>query len=170
MFELSRSSSGQYVVIHRPTQTCVVGDDLQAAFDRARAEVGDGAEVPAATAAAPGGASGRARLLGIGLLALLPFVWLGAMHVSLGRLVTELRVAPQAPAPQLEDLRARIDRLEQQVDHLDRARPAASPASKSEPTKADPAKAEPAEAEPVETEPAKAVPSGGAAPTQKKAE
>jgi hypothetical protein len=123
MFVVSRSTTGQYVVSDPATNTVVVGDDLGATFERLAALVADKparADVPA-PASAPARAS--LKLVPYVALALLPFVWLGALHLSLGRLVSELRQAtvPAAPTEALTQIGARLDRLERQAE----SRPAA---------------------------------------------
>ncbi|MFO0631471.1 MAG: hypothetical protein U0168_01335 [Nannocystaceae bacterium] len=117
MFELSQSATGQFVLVHRATDTVMVGDDLPALWQRMREQVG---ELPEAKRPAPVPTvppSSRAKLGVLVVLALLPFVWLGALHVSLGRLASEVRASPASKdGVPLEDLRARVDRVERQVE------------------------------------------------------
>lgn len=124
MLQVSQSSTGQFVVTHLPSNTVMVGDDLVATYEQMRgfvAGLGPAALAPAAAPPARAGlGSSATHWVLLAALALLPFVWLGALHVSLGRLVSELRVAPPAadlPTPNV-DLRARVERLERQVESL----------------------------------------------------
>lgn len=124
MLQVSQSSTGQFVVTHLPSNTVMVGDDLVATYEQMRGFVAGLGPVAHAPAAAPparaGLGSSATHWVLLAALALLPFVWLGALHVSLGRLVSELRVAPPAadlPTPNV-DLRARVERLERQVETL----------------------------------------------------
>jgi hypothetical protein len=141
VFQVSQSATGQFVVIHPASNTVMVGDDLAATYEQMRAFVAGLGHVaagaaPVAGVAAEGAAAGAslgARLgatLGssaahwvlLAALALLPFVWLGALHVSLGRLVAELRVAPPAAGKEQfgADLRARVERVERQIESIER--------------------------------------------------
>lgn len=162
MYQLRQSATGQFVLVHPATETVVVADDLREAYDRMRALTGSAAadEPPAAPAVKPAPGSGQGAKLGmIAVLALLPFVWLGALHVSLGRLVAELRGGAAKEGPDAEEIRTRLDRLELRLDQQgadDRRsaprpkapRPAAAPAA---PAAAPPATTAPAAADDDET-------------------
>jgi len=139
MYQVSQSATGQYVITHAPSNTVMIGDDLSATFQRMQgfvAELGQtGAAIPPAPASAP---LARERWIVLAVLATLPFVWLGVLHVSLGRLVAELRAASDEAEvdPVVEDLRGRIDRVEQRLEGRgrDRHRPrSASARAPSEP-------------------------------------
>lgn len=133
MFQVSQSTTGQFVVTHPASGTVMVGDDLAATYAQMRsfvAALGPAALVAATTEPQRSPVAPMARWLAVGALALLPFVWLGALHVSLGRLVSELHAAPAAAGQQIQpnpDLRARVERVERQIESLERPRaPAAS--------------------------------------------
>ena len=160
MYLVGRSDTGQYVVTDPATRTVMVGDDLPALFDRMAAACGEGGAAFEPASVAPVAATPRASVVPWLAMALLPFVWLGALHVSLGRLVTEVRLGkPDAEDQGVVDLRARVDRVERQLDQRGgkkpgKAAPAAAAEDDLEPpvdpkvpkagTKADPdAKAEP---------------------------
>lgn len=148
MFELSQSATGQFVLVHRPSQTVIVGDDLAATWERMRERVGEraGPEVAVAVPTAP--PSPRARTAAIGLLVGLAFAWLGVLHLSLGRLASELRGAPsEATQVPLDDLRARVDRVERQLEVGTRGskRPAGKRPGKPRPAEAGAAATEAAE-------------------------
>lgn len=141
MFLVSRSITGQYVVTHPATRTVIVGDDLEATFERMRAltesePVAANATEPAAPAPATTERA-RTRMLPWIALALLPFAWLGVLHLSLGRLVSELRAAtPNATeSTAVSELRARIERLERQLEE----RPSGPRARPNKPLPARPA-------------------------------
>jgi hypothetical protein len=150
MYRLSQSSTGQFVLVHEASNTVMVGDDLAATFERMHARVAAVPEAGAPQAGVPASTPiARERWIVLAVLATLPFVWLGALHVSLGRLVAELRSVTAAPAqadPAADELRNRIDRLEQRVDGLGRGpvrtprpkpvpAPAAAPADPVDPTR-----------------------------------
>jgi hypothetical protein len=119
MYQLRTSATGQFVLVDPATDTVIVADDLKEAYDRmvvASPPRGDAAEPPATSKPVVRRTLGP-KLAVIGVLALLPFVWLGAMHVSLGRLVAE--VAGGAGKGETSDeVRTRLDRLEQRIDQL----------------------------------------------------
>ncbi|HWB78566.1 MAG TPA: hypothetical protein VG755_26560 [Nannocystaceae bacterium] len=150
---MSRSITGQYVVTHPATKTVIVGDDLEATFERMRALTeSEPAAANATEPAAPAPAAterARARMLPWIALALLPFVWLGALHLSLGRLVSELRAATPGASESttVSELRARIERLERALEERPGgprvrnkplpSRPVATDDAKDDDTKAD---------------------------------
>lgn len=141
MYLVGRSDTGQYVVTDPATKTVMVGDDLPALFDRMAATCGAGGAAfePASVAPVAPASTPRASVVPWLAMALLPFVWLGALHVSLGRLVTEVRLGkPEAEDPGVVDLRARVDRVERQLDQRGakkpgKAAPAAAPEDDLEP-------------------------------------
>lgn len=131
MLQVSQSATGQFVVTDPASNTVMVGDDLVATYAQMRsfvAGLGDAAKaapVPAPSLGARLGSrlgSSGAHWLVLAALALLPFVWLGALHVSLGRLVAELSLARPAGSKEQPgaDLRARVERVERQIETLAR--------------------------------------------------
>lgn len=164
MIQVQRSESGQYVLIHPSSATVVVSDDLAAGFAAISEKVRGAREAPAAAAEAP---SRWRALLPWGLAIGLPFVWLLALHLSLGRLASELVIGMRAPPTkaqpvtrkELDDLRLEVARVEARIKEP--ARPQAS--APDEPDEGDddddlkslrPEKARPAAPEPA-SEPAK---------------
>lgn len=141
MYLVGRSDTGQYVVTDPATKTVMVGDDLPALFDRMAATCGAGGAAfePASVAPVAPASTPRASVVPWLAMALLPFVWLGALHVSLGRLVTEVRLGkPEAEDPGVVDLRARVDRVERQLDQRGAKNPGkAAPASAPAPAPED---------------------------------
>lgn len=127
MFEVHRSESGQYVLLHRATGTVVVSDELTAGFETiservrgAREDVAPVAETPVVSAPVKRGWQAASPwLLAIGL----PFVWLLVLHVSLSRLASEMVVGMRAPAKgaqvasmkELDDLRIEVARVEARI-------------------------------------------------------
>lgn len=169
MIQVQRSESGQYVLIHPSSSTVVVSDDLAAGFAAISEKVRGAREAPAAAAEAP---SRWRALLPWGLAIGLPFVWLLALHLSLGRLASELVIGMRAPPTkaqpvtrkELDDLRLEVARVEARIKEP--ARPQAS--APDEPDDGDddddlkslrPEKARPAAPE-AAGEPAKVEPPG----------
>ncbi len=172
MYFVSRSATGQYVVTDPSSKTVLVGDDLAATFERmvelaAKSSGGVPAQLDAMAPEQPlksGVAANRAWLpwLAMGLL---PFIWLGALHISLGRLVSEMRAVKPVAAHSDEEteLAARLERLERRLENRPapsaRARPPAPvkpaaggdadepPEAKADDAKADDAKADDAKAD-----------------------
>lgn len=120
MIQVHRSESGQFVLIHPASATTVVSDDLAAGFAAIDDKVRGVREAPAATPAA--GSRWRAALPWALAIAL-PFVWLLALQVSLGRLASELVIGMRAPPAkalpvtrkELDDLRLEVARVEARV-------------------------------------------------------
>jgi hypothetical protein len=121
MIQVHRSESGQYVLIHPATQTVVVSDDVAAGYAAIGERVRGARDAPAE---APTAATDRWRAaLPWALAIVLPFVWLVALHLSLGRLASELVVGLRAPPSkaqpvtrkELEDLRLEVARVESKI-------------------------------------------------------
>lgn len=116
MYQLRTSATGQFVLVDPATGTVIVADDLKEAYDRmvavsppGRAEVTEPAPQKAATR------TFGPKLVVIGVLAVLPFVWLGALHLSLGRLVAEVR-GGAGKGESKDEVNTRLDRLERRLD------------------------------------------------------
>lgn len=96
MIKMYKSGTGQFVLVHPPTQTFIMGDRLEEAYARLLEQVDahhpeQSGEVmnPIEKPRPAFGANARiAQLVLIVFLALLPFVWLLAMHYSLSSLLT----------------------------------------------------------------------------------
>jgi hypothetical protein len=120
MITVRRSDTGSFVLIHEPSQTVMVGDDLDATYARMEAHLRDH---PSARSEAPPPAATARRwawLVGVGVLALLPFLWLVVLHYTLGRLVDELREQPPAAATEdVQALRSELEALRQVVSRVE---------------------------------------------------
>ena len=116
MVRVSQSATGQYVVSHDPSDTVMVGDDLVELYERMKAHLEaspGGLEHSPAPGPNAARGSGWARWALVLVACVLPFVWLGVLHLSLGQLVSELTmVTPDHDSPDDQDLRARVERLE----------------------------------------------------------
>lgn len=96
MIKMYKSGTGQFVLVHPPTQTFIMGDRLEEAYARLLEQVDahhpeQSGEVmnPMEKPRPASGANARiAQLVLIVFLALLPFVWLLAMHYALSSLLT----------------------------------------------------------------------------------
>jgi hypothetical protein len=121
MITVRRSDTGSFVLVHEPSQAVIVGDDLDAAY--ARMEEHLRAHPSARAEPEPAGAPATRRwawLVGVGVLALLPFLWLVVLHYTLGRLVDELREQPAAaPIEDVQALRAELEALRQVVSRVE---------------------------------------------------
>jgi pyruvate/2-oxoglutarate dehydrogenase complex dihydrolipoamide acyltransferase (E2) component len=98
----------------------MVGESLEATFTRMQEHLGDNPSLP--TAPTPTETTGprRAWLVGLGVLALLPFLWLGVLHYTLGRMIDELRASPPpAETEPLEQLRSELEELRQVVSRVE---------------------------------------------------
>lgn len=122
MITVRRSDTGSFVLVHEPSQTVMVGEALDATYARMQEHLRDHPSLPPATVAAAGGASPwRAWLVGLGVLAVLPFLWLGVLHYTLGRMIDELRAAPApaASSEEIEQLRSELGELQQVVSRVE---------------------------------------------------
>jgi hypothetical protein len=129
MLRVHRTDTDEIVLIHEPSQTVVVDDTFDAAMARLRERLGDGFDAAVAPPPEPRAQTNAptpwARYGLLGLLVALPFLWLGALHVSLGSLVVELRRdAKKADRDAVEheddaaSLRAEVDAIGRRVDRL----------------------------------------------------
>lgn len=132
MIRVTKSDTGQFVLIHDPSQTVVVDDRLEAAFERMLSQVKANHPEMAADLTRPFEAHkaeqrAGARVLGgfAWLLVLLPFVWLGVLHQSMGSLVDEYLAAQRRDAPpaleRLETMAKSIDDLRVELAETGRA-------------------------------------------------
>lgn len=121
MITVRRSDTGSFVLIHEPSQTVMVGEDLDATYARMEAHLRDHPSTRH-EAHPPRAATTRsfAWLVGVGVLALLPFVWLAVLHYTLGRLIDELREQPAAvPVEDVQALRGDLEALRQVVSRVE---------------------------------------------------
>ncbi len=123
MITVRQSDTGRYVLVHEPSQTVMVGEDIAATHARMEQHLRDN---PSLAQTSPEASSTRgesqrwAWLLGLGVLALLPFLWLTVLHYTLGRLIDELRATPRpAPASSVEQLQAEISALQQALSRVE---------------------------------------------------
>lgn len=101
----------------------MVGEDLDSTYARLEQwlEAHPQASEANGPPAAPGRTRTRAGFIGLGILAALPFIWLGVLHFTLGGLVEGLWQAKPATveAPrEVEALTAEVHQLEQQLTRL----------------------------------------------------
>jgi hypothetical protein len=154
MFEVHRSESGQFVLLHRATGTVVISDEVAAGFETLTARVRGAREVAAPIVEAPTSRRWTAALpwlLAIGL----PFVWLIALHLSLAQLASELVIGIRSPpakgAPvsrkEYDELRLEVARVESRISSEPRKAPA--PVEDEDEDDEDDEKAAPATALPV---------------------
>ncbi len=125
MITVRRSDTGAHVLVHEPSDTVMVGEDLAATHARMEEHLRDNPSLatgPAPAAATSAVASRWAWLVGLGVLALLPFLWLAVLHYTLGGLIDELRTAPATDATeQLMRLQGDVQALEQTLSRIEDA-------------------------------------------------
>lgn len=107
MIKIYRSDTGQFVLVHDATKTVIIDDELSRAYEKMQTYIEENhPEAAALTASLPFDQSGRSSrdtpaLVRYGLLfflVLLPFLWLGILHYSLGSLIDEVMMNRDAPA------------------------------------------------------------------------
>ncbi|MCA9655677.1 MAG: hypothetical protein H6712_00210 [Myxococcales bacterium] len=125
MITVRRSDTGTFVLLHEPSGRVVVGEDLQATYERMEALLREHPSPPGVVGASPSRPAAPSRwawLVGVALLALLPFLWLAVLHYTLGGMLDELRTSAAAqrtaPAEELEQLQTSLHELEQTVERL----------------------------------------------------
>jgi hypothetical protein len=156
VIKVYKSDTGQFVLVHAPTQTFIIDENLDSAYAKLEAHVGEAHPGQAGAVLEPvdrpftrsQSNSRIASLILVVFLALLPFVWLVVMHRSLAALITEFRVGGGAVSTVTEEefsaLRQDLDfmRFEQnrmlEVLHaLTQVQPAAAGASEDAPAEGE---------------------------------
>ncbi len=125
MIKVYQSDTGQFVLVHAPSQSFIIESSLEAGYAKLEAHlkahhpemVGKVLE-PMDTPATPAQNSRIAHLVLLVALALLPFVWLLVLNHSLASLLTDVQfggAGPRVEAKDYEYLREDVDllRLEQ---------------------------------------------------------
>jgi hypothetical protein len=145
---LYRSETGTFVLVHVPSGTTLTGDDPAALYDELAAMD------LTATATATGDATPRWARVGVivGLLAvaLLPFIWLSALHYTLGRMLDDRQVpalTTDLPDAAEDAAMMEIRALERRVDELETATAAPKRAARKRRDERPPAR-DPADAPP----------------------
>lgn len=159
-YQVTRTDTGQFVLIDPTSETVVIDDDLVAGFAKLDKILADKPRPPAlspSAAARPFEFRGGPRYTPILVAIVLPFVWLLALYLALGHLLSQHSLTLE----QATDTQAEIDALELELQAL-RSEVAGAPrAAKTKPTKRSdkpkPAAVVPDAAVPVE--PAKPDPS-----------
>lgn len=149
-YQVTRTDTGQFVLIDPASETVVIDDELAAGFAKLDKIL---AERP--RPAAPTLASARAfefrggpRYTPMLLAIVLPFVWLAALYLVLAHLLSQHSLAlEQAKDTQAEiaDLQAELQALRSEISGAPRS-------AKSRPTKAKPKPAEPEPPDDVATD------------------
>lgn len=133
MITVRRSDTGVFVLVHEPSQVVMLGEDLDATYAQLETHLREHPPQVGSTSAGlatslPGSSaapSRRAWLVGLGVLALLPFLWLSVLHYSLGRMLDELRTPAaseaELPTKEIEGLQTQLHELEQTVQRLEAA-------------------------------------------------
>lgn len=129
-----RSESDAFVLIHEATQTVVLGETLDEAYQRLEQTLGDRLRDPPPRELGPDKSRGALPRFGLlAVLVLLPFVWLAVLHVSMGSLLVEFRgsltpaaedkagpLQPSSAQPDFDALGARFERLANEVRQIKR--------------------------------------------------
>lgn len=123
MITVRRSDTGSFVLVHEPSQTVMVGEELEATFARMEEHLRADPSLSSAPPPSPAPVTRRgAWLVGVGVLALLPFLWLTVLHYTLGRLIDDLRGPPPAVSSEpeaLQTLQAEVEALRQVVSRVE---------------------------------------------------
>jgi hypothetical protein len=164
-FQVSRTDTGQFVLIDPTTDTVVIDDDLAQGFaklEHAVASKPASAPAPSSPARTPSTFEfrGGPRYTPILLAVVLPFAWLAVMYFALANLLSETAVGGGAA----RDTEAKLEQLERELQAL-RSEVAGAPrTAKTKPTR-KPEQKQPDKPASEELEPDdEDVPEGEAAP------
>jgi hypothetical protein len=142
-YQVTRTDTGQFVLIDPTSETVVIDDDLVAGFAKLDKILADKPRTPAPVLTPTTGAfafRGGPRYTPMLLAIVLPFVWLLALYLALGHLLSQHSLTLE----QAKDTKAQIDELEQELQALRSEIAGAPRGAKAKPTK----KAKPAEPPP----------------------
>ena len=178
-YQVSRTDTGQFVLMDPTTDTVVIDDDLGDGFARLEQAVADKPPLASATAAATGDADpatqgssafafrGGPRYTPILLAVVLPFAWLAVLYFALANLLSETALDRSAN----QETEAKVEALERELQTLRTEIAGAPRTEKTKPTRPQATKpaprgvtqpsapepdAEDEDAEPPEDEPAPA--------------
>ncbi|MFV8749792.1 hypothetical protein ACNOYE_04525 [Nannocystaceae bacterium ST9] len=117
-YQVTRTDTGQFVLIDPATETVVIDDDLVAGFSKLDSILADKAKQPGAPALSPAPNAfafrGGPRYTPMLLAIVLPFVWLLALYLALGNLLAQHSLT----LDQAKDTQTEIDELERELQAL----------------------------------------------------
>jgi hypothetical protein len=156
-FQVSRTDTGQFVLIDPATDVVIIDDDLAVGFTKLERTVADKPPTPAAVGAAAPATQGTATFSFVGgprytavlLAVVLPFVWLAVLYLALANLLSEHSLDRSSA----RETQTKIEELEREVQSL-RSEIAGAPRTAKSKPKRPPKQAPPAKAEPAGDEPA----------------
>ncbi len=129
MIKVYQSETGQYVVVHEFSHTVIIDDDLPAAFEKMKEHIKTHHPDMAKQVMRPfergqGGEGSwrKATLVAQFFLILLPFLWLGILHFSLGSLINEYqeKAARNASAQTETGSSKAVDALSVRIDAVEK--------------------------------------------------
>lgn len=163
-YQVSRTDTGQFVLMDPATDTVVIDDDLGQGFAKLEQAIADKPPLAAAPAAHDGGADpatqgssafafrGGPRYTPILLAVVLPFAWLAVLYFALANLLSELaldRNANEASEARLEQLEREVQTLRSELAGAPRtAKQKPKPKREAKPKPSKPAPTDVAEAKP----------------------
>jgi hypothetical protein len=168
-FQVSRTDTGQFVLMDPSTDTVIIDDDLTAGFDKLESTVADkpareappqdGGGAPGADPATQGSSAfafrGGPRYTPVLLAVVLPFVWLAVLYFALANLLSEHaldRSAAQETQTKLEELEREVQSLRSEIAGAPRsAKTKPKPKAKPKPRPKPAVRAEVAKTEGADT-------------------
>ncbi len=130
MIQAYKSDTGQFVLLHHPSQTVIIDPNLEEAFNKMQAYIKEHHPEMAQRVMEPfeeakerqrdrGGMVRSGLLL---VLVLLPFLWLGILHYTIASIVSDFLARDRKPsgpiAQEQKQLRQDVDKLQQDVSAL----------------------------------------------------
>jgi hypothetical protein len=150
-YQVSRTDTGQYVLIDPATDTVVIDDDLTAGFAKLEQAVADKPPIrigpasnegdPAARGGSAFGFRGGPRYTPILLAIVLPFAWLAVLYFALANLLSETALDRNAT----QETAARVEALERELQAVRSEIAGAPRTQKTRPPKPKPKPKPPAE-------------------------
>jgi len=129
MIRVSKSDTGQYVLVHELSQTVIIDSNLEEGFQKMQASIQErfpemAAQVPSAlNAQRPPRSHAQYGLLLF--VALLPFLWLAILHYSMGTLVDDFllhnRVQVSPTESQYHEMNQKIEQIQLDLNRLGQA-------------------------------------------------
>jgi hypothetical protein len=169
-FQVSRTDTGQFVLMDPATETVIIDDDLAVGFAKLERTVTDKPPKPAAVAVGPGAPAsegsaafsfaGGPRYTPVLLAVVLPFAWLAVLYLALANLLSEHALdnsSARETQTKIEALEREVQALRSEINGAPRStKPKSAPKPKSTaiaPSKVEPG-SEPPRADDAGVEPA----------------
>ena len=129
MIRVYKSDTGQFVLVHYPSQTVIIDESLDSAFEKMDAYVKENhpelvKEIMQPFERTSGSAEsgfGKVRFALLLFLVILPFIWLATLHYSMASLITDFRSEPESEVTStIQELSGQVEKLQEDLSELGR--------------------------------------------------